>query len=252
MEIIKSVFKNIKIRIVFTTCMVLCAVMLVQAAVTRSFSNETKITEAFATSDGIVISEKEVEATARLQFDRNSFYEESQKLFNDINTVFGMQTVSYEKEDEKMCVKASVSDDRYDINSLITWSEELNGTYLHCIINVKQGDADVIKIKQILEKMLDKWEAEQVVYVRISAKRPGYMPESECARYVDRMFNRLDAKEVYKGNDSLYIAYGYSKKLTDTITANNKLINVQVSLSYNEEKDLTEISLGYPIINTAY
>lgn len=50
----------------------------------------------------------------------------------------------------------------------------------------------------------------------------------------------------------IFYTVGYSKKLTDTITADDELINVQVSYSYNEKEDVMEISVGYPVINDSY
>lgn len=252
MEIIKSVFRNVKIRIVSAVCASLCAVILVQTVVTLSFSDDTEITEAFATSDGIMISDREVEATAKLSFKKDNFYPESEKFLDAVNRALELDNVSYEKDDEKICIKFNAASDNYAVSGVVTWSEELQNTYFHCVVGVNENVSDISAVKKILDTVLDKQGTENITYIRINAEKKGVMDKKECKEYVGKVFNRIDAKEVYNGNDGVYVAYGYSKKLTDTITANDKLINVQVSLSYNEAKDLMEISLGYPIINTSY
>ncbi len=252
MDIIRSVFKNMKIRVVCAMCAAMCAALIVQTVITLSFSDDAGITEAFAVSEGIVISESEAEAAAKLSFEKDNFYQNAEKLFDDVNKALNVNTPVYERDGEKMCIKAEISSERYNVSELVTWSEELENTYFHCVVSINEDGADVMAVKETLENVLDLWGAEHITYVRMDAKKSGAMDEKECEDYVKKVFMRLDAKEVYQGKEGLYTAYGYSKKLTDTITADDKLINVQVSLSYNEEQDVTEITLGYPIINTSY
>lgn len=251
MEIIKSVFRSMKIRLVFAVCMALSAVVSVQAVFSLSVSENAEITEAFATSDGIVITEKEVVATARLPYGKNDFYSDAEKILKDIYAILGEDKASYEKDGEKICIKSYAETERYSVSQLVTWSEELQNTYFKCVVDIND-DTDVLYVKEMIEGVLNKKDAEYVSYVRINAEKEGAMDEKECRDYVKKVFKRLGAEEVCKGSEGFYAAYGYSKKLTDTITAGDKPVNVQVSLSYNEEKDIMEISLGYPIINTSY
>lgn len=84
MNIIKSVFSNTKIKIVCALCAALCVAACVQVILNHSFPDDVKITEAFAASDRVTVSECIVETTARLPFGEGSLYKSPSLGFSTI------------------------------------------------------------------------------------------------------------------------------------------------------------------------
>ena len=129
----------------------------------------------------------------------------------------------------------------------------LQGEGFRSTVTLKTGTENAENIKKTVENVLKSSDADYVTYIRINAVSDGKMTERQCKAYTDRIFARINAEPVCGGmGGECFTQYGYSKKLTDTITADDELINVQVSYSYNEKKDAMEISVGYPVINDSY
>ena len=97
MNIIKSVFSNTKIKIVCALCAALCVAACVQVILNHSFPDDVKITEAFAASDRVTVSECIVETTARLPFGEGSLYKSAKPFLSELNSALGYENISYEK-----------------------------------------------------------------------------------------------------------------------------------------------------------
>lgn len=255
MDIIKSVFSNTKIKIVCALCAALCVAACVQLILNHSFPDDVKITEAFAASDKVTVSECIVETTARLSFGEGSLYKSAKSFLSELNRALGYENISYEKYRGKdvMYVKASYEEEEFIVNEIVTKNILSGSTYFHGTVTLKVDSENSEDIKKTVEGVLDSFGADYITYIKINALKDGKMTVGQCKGYTDRIFSRINAESVCEGKDSGYFTrYGYSKKLTDTITADDELINVQVSYSYNEKKDVMEISVGYPVINDSY
>jgi len=252
---IKSVFSNTKIKIVCALCAALCAAAFVQIILNQSFPDDVKITEAFAASDKLRVSECVVETTARLSSAEEDFYMSAETLLDELNRELGYNNVSYEKCGGKdvIYMKASCKEKDFAVNEIVTKNDIYESTYFHSTVTLKTDTENAENIKKTVENVLKSSDADYVTYIRINAVSDGKMTERQCKAYTDRIFARINAEPVCGGmGGECFTQYGYSKKLTDTITADDELINVQVSYSYNEKKDAMEISVGYPVINDSY
>ncbi len=236
-----------KIRIVIALCAALCAVASVQIVLNHVFPDRVSITEAFAAADDVSVSECIIEATAQVS--------SMEPLLYTMNSALGYKTASYERKEEEdiIYIKSVYSDDATEVNEIITKNNVTENTYFHIAVTLKSDISGAEDIKGMIEEVLDSYNANYAAYIRINAISDGRMTDEQCRSYTDNIFARLNAGYVCDGADNeYYTQYGYTDKLADTITADNKLINVQASYSYNEIKDAMEISVGYPIINDSY
>ena len=255
MDIIKSVFSNTKIKIICALCAALCVAAFIQVILNHSFPDNVKITEAFAASDNVMVSECIVETTARLSFGEDSIYKSAKSFLSELNRELGYDNISYEKyhDEDVIYMKASYEEEDFIVNEVVTKNNLSGSTYFHGSVTLRADTENAEDIKKAAEEVLDSFGADYITYIKINAIKDGKMTYRQCNAYTDRLFSRINAKSVCRGKDSGYFTqYGYSKKLTDTITADDELINVQVSYSYNEEEDVMEISVGYPVINDSY
>ncbi len=79
---------------------------------------------------------------------------------------------------------------------------------------------------------------------------PGKKIQKKIAASV---FEEAEAKKVFEHvEDESYSIYGYTDKVDNCITIGNKKININVAFSYNEEKNITQILIGSPIVNYDY
>ena len=254
MEGIKQVVTNKKIKLVFAICVTLWMVIFAQIAITKMFAVEKDITEAFATSDDVKISGCEVDATATLLFLEDGLEDNAKKILSEsINAITGdSKEYTIKTLQKNTCFKITQSTKEYDMYATVTWSEELQHTYFHMNISIRQDIELCNQVKKRIEEVLDGYTKEYFTFIKMEAYKAGNSTIEECSEYASEIFGRLNAVSVSVGEGNVYTEYGYSKELTNTIKSEDKSVNVQVSFGYNEVMDVTEISVGYPIINSSY
>lgn len=84
----------------------------------------------------------------------------------------------------------------------------------------------------------------------------GRLTEQEMKELAQRIFRSLGGGEVMSGNsfrkENYYVAYGYTTGIADYKKIGGKRINMNVAVSYDEKKDVTNVLLGSPIVNTDF
>ena len=70
------------------------------------------------------------------------------------------------------------------------------------------------------------------------------------------MFHAMGGSEVLAADslvsENYYTAYGYTAGIKKYKTINGKRINMNVAVSYDEKKDVTNVIFGSPIVNSDY
>ena len=84
----------------------------------------------------------------------------------------------------------------------------------------------------------------------------GKLSKEEMKALAQDMFRALGGSEVL-ATDSLmsenyYTAYGYTTGIKAFRTVNGKRINMNVAISYDEKKDMTNVFFGSPIVNSDF
>lgn len=260
MNIFQTIYNNTKIRCILAVCVCLWIAVMVQVVVTMAFEKDADITQAFAVDDNINIRKCSIEGTACLSCDRQSFDNEAIMLLENFALTFsgenGTDSITY--SDEKLpCYKFECNTRDGDFHATVSWSDKMNQAYLHCNIQVKNTAEKMEEVHSLLKDVFDRAGkdgciSDDIIYSSIEADRMGRMSDSECTGCTDTMFGRLNAEKITGGGDVFYTVYGYTPDISDNIQSNGKKINVQVSYSYDEENDVTRISLGSPVLNSDY
>ncbi len=245
-----------KIKTVTAICIALLAAAGTQIAVTKVFSIETNITEAFATNDDIEIDECSVETTAGLSWDKSETADMGKELlkevFESVDSEYSLGKVSSEYMQNDNSYKAVCESTAYSMYATVTWSDELQHTYFHFTANMKHDMRLSNVIKERVENVVSKYTSDVITFIRIDANKYGKITEKEADKRTEEIFERLGALSVKKVNGDIYTQYGYSEQLDGEIKTDDDMVNVQVSYNYNEGENITEISVGTPIINGVY
>lgn len=53
-------------------------------------------------------------------------------------------------------------------------------------------------------------------------------------------------------DENYYVAYGYTRGLGNGKKVNGKIINMTIAMSYEEEKNITRIVIGTPLVNSDF
>ena len=52
--------------------------------------------------------------------------------------------------------------------------------------------------------------------------------------------------------NGIYTVYGSTRLEDAYLTLNKKKVNIQITMSYDEEKNKTYVKIGVPIVNSSY
>lgn len=133
----------------------------------------------------------------------------------------------------------------------ITLREDTSRTYLYVELVIYQdSEFDVLNYRDIILDTLDDMGVLQAeTTLQLLGAYEGKLALSEWDRLADGMIKDLSGKILYENRDEeLYTIYAYSKLLTEYITVDNKKINMQVAVRYEEDNDRTVVYLATPII----
>lgn len=84
----------------------------------------------------------------------------------------------------------------------------------------------------------------------------GKLSKEEMKELAQDMFHAMGGSEVLAADslvsENYYTAYGYTTGIKKYKTINGKRINMNVAVSYDEKKDVTNVIFGSPIVNSDY
>ena len=76
----------------------------------------------------------------------------------------------------------------------------------------------------------------------------GDMSDKDRDNLADRMLKMLGAKTVTSGKvQDSYMVYAYTKDVKDSISLGKKKINVNITMNYDEIRNMTDITLSTPV-----
>lgn len=133
----------------------------------------------------------------------------------------------------------------------ITLREDTSRTYLYVELAIYQDDAfDILNYRDIILDTLDDMGVRQAeTTLQLLGAYEGKLAMSEWNRLADGMIKKLSGKIVYENRDEeLYTIYAYSGLLSEYITVENKKINIQVAVRYEQDQNRTVVYLATPII----
>lgn len=121
-------------------------------------------------------------------------------------------------------------------------------------IKMKEDFNGVIEYKKKIESCVKKLKVTDYQSImKFTGTYPGKMSTKKRDENISKLLKCLQAKKVDTIESKEYYAlYAYTGLVDDYITAGGKKININVAVTYNEEKDKTEICLATPVLNEEY
>ena len=84
----------------------------------------------------------------------------------------------------------------------------------------------------------------------------GRLNASEQQTMADKLFRQFGGGEVMNSNSDsssdYYVAYGYTSGFESSKKVNGRRINMMAAFSYDENKDVTKVVFGTPLINSDF
>lgn len=244
---------NVKVRLILILCAILLAAGLARLAADRILYREADITDAFATADSACI-ESRLQVTADYG---NGFLTEHDKqaLAAYIANALGIQMegAAEYKEDDASQIYTYVKEAKQAKTTIkvITLQEDMSRTYLYTELVIYDDlQYDILAYRDMLQKAFEGLKAVQVeTTMQLLGAYEGQLALSEWDRITDAMVEGLDGRVIYENRDTqLYTIYAYTKQLPEYIRVENRKINMQVAMRYEEDNDRTVVYLATPLI----
>lgn len=162
--------------------------------------------------------------------------------------------------DEQGCTilhQASVNGDV--AAKIITVQEEAQGEmisqnqYLCITIELNHTIQSADHYREIIENIMEDYQIDTNVTVYLSGSVQGKMTFEECRDLKNTLINEIGGTvRIEKYIDDIYTVYAYDKSIESYITMGKDKININVTMTYDEVNDRTQIYLATPINNQDY
>ncbi|TCT13078.1 TATA-box binding protein [Natranaerovirga pectinivora] len=125
--------------------------------------------------------------------------------------------------------------------------------YLIIDIKLYNNINSLTYFKNLTEELLKDYEVDAQVTIHITGERQGRVSILEKEEITRELFRYISAKEreQFITND-IYSIYGHTPIIKEYIVSNNKKINVDIAITYNEVEDTTYLYLATPLITIPY
>lgn len=122
-------------------------------------------------------------------------------------------------------------------------------SYIYTQINLSSGVDTIFTYEKIIKEAYNALDINTNVNVNLKGCIPGYMSSEVCSEYASLVMEKAGAKPVTEAwLDNAYTAYGYDKNRRDYVNIGSRHVNVNITISYDEDRDETVIHLATPIM----
>lgn len=157
---------------------------------------------------------------------------------------------------------SSINYDGYDkkenqisinLNSYIDKENKMSETTLSISIIKKDDFFDNNDIIEDIEKIYEGFNCEIDLTSCLIGKVEGNYINKELKTIFSKSFKKIKANIVEEFSGENFLSYTiYSPLIENYLKINQKKININLSMRYNEEEDYTYLWIGTPIITTGY
>lgn len=134
--------------------------------------------------------------------------------------------------------------------------EKLNNYETYIVINVVLFENDINEadiLYKAIEGFLSQLASTHHIYKTYVATIPGDIGIRKMNRVCKKIFREFDGKVIERISfDNMVSKTGYTDNIDDYLIIQDKKINLNVALRYNEYENKTIIWIGMPIISTTY
>ena len=125
--------------------------------------------------------------------------------------------------------------------------------YISIEINTSETIEKAVKLYHKVKSLYDDIGMQSQVSLEINASKKGDYVSLKGKGIYEDIFRKFKAKKVDEiMENGICTVYGYAGSLKNYLVLNNKKVNLQAALSYDENEDITYIKIGIPIVNSSY
>lgn len=127
------------------------------------------------------------------------------------------------------------------------------GQYIYIGINLNNSAEAAFSYEEIVKNINEKLGTNSTVTVNLVGEMQGQLSSGVKDMIVDGMLNNINAKIVVQNrDDELYTVYAYDGDIKEYVKLGKDKVNVNLSIAYDEERDVTMVYLSTPINNQDY
>ncbi len=125
--------------------------------------------------------------------------------------------------------------------------------YIYIGINLNNSAEAAFSYEEIVKNINEKLGIDSTVTVNLVGEMEGELSAGVKDMIVDGMLKNINAKVVVQNrDDELYTVYAYDDDIKEYVKLGRNKVNVNLSIAYNEERDVTMVYLSTPINNQDY
>lgn len=125
--------------------------------------------------------------------------------------------------------------------------------YIIVNITFKNSVDNAITYKEKLEDIFKKLNLEPETTINLTGVYDGQLSDESRDAIVKSLLDDINADIITQNEaDNIYNIYAYTKLIDDYMIVEDKQVNVNLAVTYNEIENTTNINLSSPIITTDY
>lgn len=248
-------------KIVVYSCLVLWLVFVINVIVKDGEKEKTEIVEALNQSE-LENVEGTIEFVNKYKDNYLSLEEKEEILKRitrklGINSVYELETVREENiSTSGLWKKAKKAETTIKISTIESRDKDNQiklEQFLIVQILIEESYESILYYKDKLEDILKEEKIDGNVSLGITGYYPSEMSYIERNELADRILRQLGAKVVLENRTmELYSIYAYSDLIEEYIIIGGDKININLAMSYHEEKNATKLYISIPIIESEY
>lgn len=248
-------------RSIWIFVIVLWAVVLLYLVSRQNYYREEEIVEAFMQTPYSAV-ESRVEAFGELP---GSYLTETEreKLVKEIASMLGItEPYSMEKaEDEDvqsvvLCkpAKQAVTNIAYQLKTMQNGRMETESSqFVSISIDMSDSVDSGLRYKNMLEHIFELYGIKGEVSVSFTGEIAGKLNLKERNALAEKLIDALSGKVVRQfRSDELFTIYGYSRRLEKYEEVAGEKLNFNLAISFDEEREVTQIYLAVPYMMEDY
>ncbi|MDE7297672.1 MAG: YwmB family TATA-box binding protein, partial [Lachnospiraceae bacterium] len=242
-----------RVRLLLILCAFLLIGMVTKYTTDRIFYREMDITDAFVVTDSGCL-----ESRMQITVDYGTAFlteHDKQALIGYLANSLGirMEGAADYQENEVSQVYTYHKEAKRAATTIkaITLRQDTSRTYLYTEL-VIQNDVnfDILSYRDILlEALKDLQVVQSETTMQFLGAYEGELPLERWDRIANSMIKELGGKIIYENRDKeLYTIYAYSSQLPEYVSVDQKKINIQVAMRYEEDNNRTVVYLATPLL----
>lgn len=125
--------------------------------------------------------------------------------------------------------------------------------YIVMEISTREKAAKALSLYQKVKRIYEEIGVDGQVSLEISMEQEGNTAAGDKGDMVEEIFNLAKAKKVDTIKENgIYTVYGYTRLEDTYLNLQDKKVNIQMVMSYDEKEDKTYVKMGIPMVNSSY